>query len=354
MKSNMLVISDFHFHNYKQHSTQINGVNSRFLDVRDVWQEAIEIAKDNDCDVICICGDVFHVRGHLRPSVFNRVFDLFVEAAAEGFRFALIPGNHDMENYNGGATAIDALGHIEEQHGAKSVFVLKERGAHVGGWRILGIPYYHKTEDFKQAYEAQLSVGKADIILIHQGIDTFCSASGIPDTGLTAEYLAEKAPGAWIFAGHYHDPKQIAGSTVQQVVNVGAPLQHSFGDEGSVRGCWILRPDDTVQLVPLEAPQFVTFHAAGRWKKSIAEESKGNFVRIKADSLKRAEQWKERCLEGGALSVSIIIEKEYQSAHERPIKLSAPRKMLGEFVDKFPEYAAKKDQLLSLFDEVSA
>ena len=44
----------------------------------------------------------------------------------------------------------------------------------------------------------------------------------------------------WSFVGHYHTPGQIHNN----VVSVGAPLQHNFGDVGSNRGCWIFDEEE--------------------------------------------------------------------------------------------------------------
>jgi DNA repair exonuclease SbcCD nuclease subunit len=335
-----MVISDPHFHNYKQHSKMVGGENSRLLHVVSAWRQAVEIAKAEGCELILVCGDIFHVRGNIRPSVYNVVSRLIANA----LQFAdvvMIPGNHDMENYRGGETAIDSFKHITGT-GRCHVLDFDNDNVVIDGQRIVGIPYIHDPLDFKETYANLVTVFEPDITMIHQGIDDF-GAAGIPETKITAKWLMKLNSGV-IFSGHYHSPQ-----FVDRVINVGAPLQHSFGDEVSERGCWV-HSEGGAEFRPISGtPRFVTITKSG---KGLESQVKGNIVRIKAKDIKAGERLRAKVEEAGACSVVVQIDKEFTSVHEETIKLSTSRAMLAEFLHKIEKYKDKADDILTIYDEI--
>ena len=340
MAEKILLLSDPQFHNYKANSTLIGGVNSRLLDIENAWETAVKQGIEAGCELCLICGDVFEVRGSIRPSVFNRVFGL-MQWMASKMRVVMIAGNHDMEHYRGGDTAIDAFGAI---HG---VTVLKPpyEFESVKGYRVFGIPYIHKIDEFKVIYEEICSENPdASIIMIHQGIDDFDLTGHIPETGVTVDYLKEHKPkDAWVFSGHYHTPKQDG-----KIVMIGAPVQHMFSDEGMERGYMIF--DGTkIQYKPLSAPQFVTIT-----KKKDLHAAGGNFVRVQAKRLADANKLAEAAKEAGALSVTCRVEKIFATAHEKTIKVSSDvRKMLTDYIEIMDEkYDGKGPAILKKFEEI--
>ena len=341
MGKKILLLGDPQFHNYKAHSTLIEGVNSRLLNIEQAWQDAIEQGVKSGCDLALVCGDIFEVRGSIRPSVYNRVFGLMQYMASQ-MRVVMIAGNHDMEHYRGGDTAIDAFGAI---HG---ITVLKPPYGHEfrGGTRIFGIPYVHRIDEFKAIYEKLCSDERPDIIMIHQGIDDFDLTGHIPETGVTVEYLNEHKPeDAWVFSGHYHTHK-VDG----RIVMVGAPVQHMFSDEGQLRGYMIFDPEaDRVRFHELSAPEFVTITS----KKQLPA-AKGNFVRIQAKRLADANRLAAGAKDAGALSVVARVEKTFATAHEKTIKVSSNvRKMLTDYIEIMGDrYDGRGPAILKKFEEI--
>jgi len=346
MKPPVLVVSDIQFHTYKAHSKLIDGVNSRLLDQINAWRQAVAVGLQEGCRLFLIPGDVFEVRGNIKPSVFNRVTALLMETMAQGFDVGIIAGNHDMEHFEAGESAIDSWSYLRTGSGAdfKECTVFKRPGLHeLGGYKVLGIPYIHDTDTFRETFKRLSELTLPEITMIHQGVDNFNSDGAYPVTGLTAEWLEAHNPGI-ILCGHYHRPGLSQGG---RVVNVGALVQHRFSDEGSDRGCWIVS-EESKRFVKIESPLFVTVNS----RTHIGPDCRGAFVRIRATSSKEAETLRKQAEEEGALSVVVEIEKEFKTAHDKTISMTSPRKMLAEYLEMIEKYKDRKTKIIDLFDRV--
>ena len=330
------VFSDVHCHNYKEHSTIDEGVNSRLKICVNSIKRVGADCYERGIKTAFMCGDMFHVRGQIRPSVLNEVVDAlkFVTKSC-GVDLYMIPGNHDLENYREGGSSIDALDLIDGVTVIKEPDVIYTREENL---MVLGIPYMHGAEQFKDCYENMLAMHPAvDVVLMHQYIDDFIP-SVIGKTGISACWLASKIKnGGVVFSGHYHERNYaVTGDNV--VFNVGALLPQKFGDSGSY-GHVILQyalGDGFVDVPPTVvetiAPKFITINATpSKTDKSIS----GNYIRIITDTPVKAEKIKERCLELGAYSVvAQIIRPEYMAKEDkRPvISISSTESMIKEYL----------------------
>jgi DNA repair exonuclease SbcCD nuclease subunit len=347
MRPPILVISDPQFHNFKAHSTTVDGVNSRLLQQMAAWNEAIEIGVKAGCKMLVIPGDVFEIRGQIKPSVFNKVTELVYLAMQKGLDVVAIPGNHDMEHFDAGESAIDTWDMLFlEGFGSmpqRDVTVMKiPEVVMMGGYRIAGVPYIHDVKKFKSALR-DIGSHNPEITLIHQGVDDF-DPTGALTTGLTARWLEDNCPGR-IICGHYHFPA-IKG----RVLNPGALVQHRFGDEGNHRGCWVVYDSkDEPEFHRIKSPEFVTWRDHGATHLPSA---KGNFVRVITKSVKQGEKIRKKAEEAGALSVIVQVEKEFKTAHEKTVAMGKPRDMLGEYLDIEAKYSPHKAAILGLFDKV--
>lgn len=327
----MIIVSDLHFHAHKSHaSTTDGGMNSRLEQAIGVFEHIAKTGRRMGVKTMAVCGDIFHVRGTLKPSVFNRVHGAVSAIAEMGIKIVMIPGNHDMEDVCGKHTAIDTFASIE---GCTVLGGNYAEEVTANGWRIIGIPYVHKIEDFKGVFidaVADLRPDEKTVMLIHQGIDEF--EPNVPATGLTAEWLEDTVP-CMVFAGHYHRPGKKG-----RVVSVGAPMQHTFGGEGQERGFWIYDEVGAVEFFPVTADKAPRFKTVASKKDLLDGSAKGCFVRIKAKTVKAAKTMRQAALDGGALDVRIELEKEYTTAHEKTVGINIDScSMLREYMKIFPE-----------------
>jgi len=343
----ILAISDPHYHGYKQNATMVDGVNSRLLDVDKAMTEAQELGKKLKVDAFAITGDVFHERGRIRPSVFNIAYRRLTRMA-EVAPIIMSIGNHDMEAFNLCASSIDTFESINGcfvTGGSSGYSHIRLRDT-----KILGVQYFHKVDDFKNALEAgiescKVTLGSSpDVILIHQGIDDF-DKTGVITTDLTTKYLTSVTD-AIVLCGHYHSPGQ-----KDKVVTVGAPLQHNFGDEGDDRGCWLIDTEaQTAEFHKLvSAPKFVTVRSKADVKKGVS----GSFVRVISNSPRTADTLEKAAQACGALCVSTIVDKEYTTAHEKTVAISSsPKKMMSDYIKLMPKYNPYESQIVEMWEKV--
>jgi DNA repair exonuclease SbcCD nuclease subunit len=332
--------ADWHFHAYKAHSRLLAGrKNSRLVDIERTWFEVVDDACRNGCEMMLVAGDMFNVRGSLRPSVLNSAVAC-LEYAAGYMPVVFIPGNHDMEDFKGGPTAVDtfeALNHVYVM-GGPSVMALRDI-------TIVGVPYQNNLEEFTKVAKG-IPERKPDIIMCHQGIDSL-APKGVPAHGFTVEAMqgvfGNDVP---IVCGHYHKPGQDAN-----VIQIGAPLQHNFGDEGQQRGYWVIDLDPTDGAWGFEfrdislAPKFITVTEG--MEAPIID---GDFVRVKASSASSASKL-AKCIEGAG-DISVVIEREYAAAHEETISVGTVPAMLDQYFKAKGLGESEIKNALSLYEEV--
>jgi len=342
----ILTISDPHFHPFQQFSEVVSGTSSRLLDVKKVFDAAVDLGVKEGCELMLIPGDIFHVRGAIRPSTINVVLDCF-ERAQENFPVVVIPGNHDMEDKGGRATAIDFLRTLNNVYVMGSSSRIAIRGV-----SICGIPYQPSLSDFEEVVLGMEEyLHNCNIVMIHQGVDDLAD-KGVPETGLTVkklqEYFGKKAT---IIAGHYHRPV-----SKKNVYQIGAPLQHNFGDEGQKRGAWIFELDSEnnfklAEFFPINiTPRFETVGAD--YESVLASNPKkfdGAFLRVKAASSDEGKKAVELIKPKAS---SIVIEREYSSVHGVVMKVGSVQSMVKKYFEfiSLPEDKAKN--ALNLYEEI--
>ncbi|NCD42090.1 MAG: hypothetical protein EOL88_08360 [Bacteroidia bacterium] len=327
-------ISDLHFHNWKDYSKIEDGVNTRFNEIKKTVVEAYNVAKLNRCDFMCVSGDVFHVRGTLKTSVLNNVVDLFARLSVE-IPTIMITGNHDMESYR-----YDEFGSAIRSIRGKNIYIVdgvvnaiysvyKEEYIKVGG-----IQYHHNIDEFKEKFEEMLQSTNPEIVMIHQGIDDFRPSLTVPETKLTASYFKsvfdkyDKRP--YILCGHYHKPGRL-----DSIINVGAPLQHTFGGAGQERGMFIVDlSSDSVTFNPLNvSPKFYVLDE--KKLKDIDDLDsflKSNYVKIKTSSMKALEKIAKKHTDVDIASLRIEIEKEFKGSYDVSIGISGVEEMLNQYL----------------------
>jgi DNA repair exonuclease SbcCD nuclease subunit len=329
----VLIWSDLHAHPHKFGATvSASGQNSRLADCIDIVRHINVISFTKQCSLRLFCGDMFHVRGKIAPSVLNPVYRLISEShtISNGMLDVMIPGNHDDEARSDGETSIDVFSEIPgvdifKEYGFDVEHIHENPGTSSSTMISIGIGWvaYHPDVEVMRARIKRVSEIRADrlrtfgdmgcIFIMHHGVDKIIP--GIPDAGLTVSDLPVEFD--WIFCGDYHHHREIIPG---KAWFVGAPLQHNFGDTGENRGYLILDLDTgkVEQHVINSTPEFVTLRVTGNppvnelvctdHAKTKLSPYKDNFVRIVCDNEARLQQLTDMVVKEGAKAVQGELE----------------------------------------------
>ena len=344
------VISDTHNHKWDTFSTTLpTGINDRLQFILDETWRAAETVKTNGGDTLIHCGDLFHVRGSVSPSVLNPTVDLYQRIIDElKLNVVLLAGNHDLEGKH--ATK---LGNAGEALSGIGVQVISEPFIHHGRHLIL-IPYMDSCDKLRETIKEQINLIPAELraqydLFLHAPLNGV--VAGIPDHGLSALELSKLGINR-VFCGHYHNHKAFG-----KVYSVGALTHQTFGDVNSLAG-FLLVNDDTVTHYVSNAPRFVDFDP--EWSElEEAEYIQGNYVRAKLDNASNdeVEQVRKYLTGLGARSVQIIHVPKTEVSREGGSSIEAGKSIrvsLHEWCAANSYDAAVATEAQSILDEVEA
>lgn len=290
------LISDTHHHNWTAFSTvNAKGINTRLQTILDETVRcAVEVGKAGG-DTIIHAGDLFHVRGSVAPSVLNPTLATYKKLIEMGFKIIINAGNHDLEGRDANeiGSAITALKEVGCQVINSPVIL---------GRQFALVPYIGKVDELKKVLEKlqdETDAPNCDLI-IHAGIDGVIK--GLPDHGLSAEYLA-RLKFARVFAGHYHHHKELYP---RRVWSIGATTHQTWGDIGTKAGFCVVY-DGQVRFSASHAPNFVEIDGTTD-PDDIPLIVDGNYVRAKiySSKSKEIEELRSFLMTSGALGVTII------------------------------------------------
>lgn len=306
------VFSDLHAHAYDAHaSTLAGGMNSRLQDCCDALEKIIDHCQEEAIKHVLFLGDLFHIMGEIKVQAFNRIFGLI--ALAESIHFLMIPGNHDFASENGSEHALEpfkALKNVTVFDRPK-VVTLTEHAADPKV-QVGFVPFIRDRATLvKEIRILEYEDSKVPKVLAchaytHELMRKYTGREG----DISAEELAEKAD--LVLLGHHHVHEIITLATDhsknKQVVSVGTPLQHTFGERGFATGFIVVDTDTLkVEHIPIKTPEFKAFTGV---KEIKADEVEGNFVRIKVAGKEEAKKAKDALEAAGAASIAIEIIPE--------------------------------------------
>ncbi|MCG5512786.1 metallophosphoesterase family protein [Ectothiorhodospira shaposhnikovii] len=263
-----VIISDTHHHAWSAFGKTLdNGVNSRNQIILDETRRAGELALEHDA-VLIHAGDLFHVRGNIAPSVFNPVIKLYGELVERGLKVVMIPGNHDMEARESGSmtnavTAMESVG-VTVCHAPS---VIEKYG-------LTLVPWQPTVMQLKSILEG-VDANKNHSLILHAPIDGVIE--GLPDHGLTAEWLASLGFGR-VFSGHYHAFKAMDGG----VYSIGALTHQTWGDVGTRAGFLFVDDEGKVLRCATHAPSFIDLDPTLP-EDDVALMVDGNYVRARVE-----------------------------------------------------------------------
>lgn len=275
------LMADIHCHNWHMFSSEeSNGMNSRLKGILDEVKRCISEVRKRGGEKVYIAGDIFHVRGAVKPSVLNAVIDTFRET--NGIEVHIIPGNHDLESKNSHElkSAVTALGSLPD------VFVHNEI------WcddQVVMCPWYNDQTEMLAAVERFMAEKKTAAngrpfrecdLIVHapvSGVFGYMSGECIFPAQIAS--LGQKRA----FAGHFHHHKYLG----LNVWSIGAIAHHTWSDVGSDAG-FLIVTEDGVEWNRSALPEFVDI-SNGVTKEELPEMVKGNYVRVKIGSTKHAD-----------------------------------------------------------------
>ena len=259
MSKPILIFSDPHYHDFSQFST-INekGLNSRLADTLRATGEAYKALRAAG-GVRAICaGDIFHVRGKVKPSVLNPTADLFHTLHyGAGYRTYAISGNHDLETDKSSAlnSSITAL-----RNTGMSVWSDGPGSALIDAVSVTFVPWEPDLKKLRKyiAAEHPAHPGYPSALVLHAPLNGVIK--GLPDHGLTPEDFKDCKYDK-VFIGHYHNHKSFKVGDCE-VISVGALTHQNFGDTENKAGYLLWYPDTgVVEHHETPAPKFVRVFA---------------------------------------------------------------------------------------------
>jgi DNA repair exonuclease SbcCD nuclease subunit len=276
--SPILIISDTHYHNFTQYaSVTPSGVNTRLADIIRATIEAANALKTAGGKHIFHCGDMFHVRGNIPPTVLNPVMGMFKFLISQGFEITVISGNHDLETND----AADVSSTVTALRSIGVTVINKSTAIWISGHRYTFIPWMPKLADLraeiaKPRVEPGMGKPASDNLIIHAPLNGVIE--GLPDHGLTPKDF-DGLGFKFVFCGHYHNYKVMRTPDNETfVVSVGALTHQNWGDVNSQAGYILFTPRGAVPLMQREtsAPKFIKVDILDLDKAPVAD----NYVKV--------------------------------------------------------------------------
>ena len=288
--SKILLFSDLHLHNWTYGATQERGWNSRLLVQKKFLEDLREVVIKEQVDHVFFLGDLFHEHGVLRADVIEVAYNGLkgIAQCVSGKCVALV-GNHDFLTRNGG---IHSLTFIEGT-----------------GWDIAFPEYTFDNfrfmsfiPDKKLFYDMLRMNNSYEFGFFHQGVLGVPMASGfeLPDEILRT---TELPPETLCFAGHYHRRQKVSDN----LIIVGSPMQHTWGDSGDERGFIILNTETReYEFRNYNGPKFISRECDAVSSFDLTD-IQNNYIRLYGDvPLLHLEGTRDLVMDNGARSCEIV------------------------------------------------
>ena len=268
-----LLFSDLHSHNYREFSEYIDGVNSRLLDCVNAVEKIRNCANERKIIRIYFVGDLFHLKNNLSAEVIKHTMDALF-GLASGREVILIPGNHDFTFWNRDPILLELISEYATTSEGK-IEIITERGLCEN---IYFAPYTRQVNDLNDSLK-YAKTSKEALFFGHQDIMGMQYGGFKVEKGLDPKLLSEKFKMSFI--GHCHESMKV----MNNVVSIGAPLQHNFSDSDGTRGWWIY-DDETNEVEFIEndfSPRFYDYeyNSDAEEKGFIPGDFEKDFYRIK-------------------------------------------------------------------------
>lgn len=266
--------------------------------------------KNNNIEDIIIPGDIFHNRSYISVetlSITKKFFDCFKD-----FNVYISTGNHDC--FKKDTSDINSISILD---GWNNITIVEDRPKQfetTNGKKICLVPWGVSLQD----------IPKTDIVFGHFEISSFYMNSyKLCEHGLSYKELFEIA--SLIVSGHFHK-KDHRKYDKGEIVYLGSPYQHNFGDVKDVRGIYILdtETNDFEFIENTISPK--------HYKITINEDLnedviKNNFISLIVDN--KADEDKIIEFKGKIAALNAKMIKVHYNEEEIDVKVFDEKKELG-------------------------
>jgi DNA repair exonuclease SbcCD nuclease subunit len=281
----LAVFSDLHAHTFKDFDSVTDLTGSQRLDN---IVSTLEYIRDDcykrDIKHVLFAGDMFHIRSKVNTVVYNAIYDTIKSFKHFGIEIIAIAGNHDQnDNSDVPAHSLHTFNDLPgvTVYGNNNIHFLEHEGERVD---IYCVPYSknaQRTKDWIDSLDI-LTLNSHRICMFHLGIDGgFVGKGNYPMAD--AFKIEDLRPDffKYIIGGHFHKHQFLGGHP--HAFYTGAPIQHSFSDEGEDKGYFIIDTSKRydVQFVPVPNPKFITMSATDVLNEDMMTiADAGHYVRL--------------------------------------------------------------------------
>jgi DNA repair exonuclease SbcCD nuclease subunit len=216
--SKFAMLSDIHW-GISNNSDVKNDILIEYID----WY--IKLLKKHKIKTVVFLGDWFDSRTTLSVKTINIVLQICKKFEENKIKMFLIVGNHDI--YYKDKLEVNSLNIFNE---FKNITVIKEATELYCKKTDKSI-YLFPWNTFSNEY------GKCDLMLGHFNFQGAKMVGTVNKSGETIETLLKVAP--QIFSGHFHLRNTYTRNDGEQLITVGNPVEHTWGDYQNSKGVYI-------------------------------------------------------------------------------------------------------------------
>lgn len=317
------VFSDLHGHNFRTFDRKTDRTGSHRLDkIVDTLLYIRDDCVRRGIKYVLFGGDMFEVRARVNTVVYNAIYNALKSFHEHGLEVIGIAGNHDqVDNSDVPDHSLMTFNDLPGVtiYGDTDIHFIKEDGEYVD---IYCVPYSKNAQRIKDwiASQEMLTFSSTRICLFHLGISgafvgsgSYPMADAFDPEDLRPDFFK------YIVGGHFHRKQKIGG--YENFMYTGAPIQHSFGDEGEEKGYLILdtRKRLDIQFVPIPNPMFLTMTLADMTKEKLQGiAGDGHYVRA---MLKEDEVQAFNAMVPEGLQYKVVLEKVYEEQTRVAVKI---------------------------------
>lgn len=294
---------------------------------------------DNGINYVLFAGDLYHARGKVDTLVFNSFYNEIEKFGKRGIVVIMIAGNHDQrDNSDVPDNSLHAFKKLKDVYvydTVGTVTIHDPEQPHKEAVEIVMAPYSKNAQLIKDFISSVEKKDIPQILLFHLGISGgFVGSGNYPMAD--AFQVEDLRPDLfkYVIGGHFHRRQFLGGHP--HVFYTGAPLQHSFGDEGEDKGFYVVDTEKRwdVEFVPVPNPKFITLEGQPL-KKHEAElqwcVEEGDYVRFLVTP-EQLTEWEKIIPKN--LQYKVELRKEYEQEERSGVKIGMG---FEEIVSKYAE-----------------